>query len=53
MRKSCRFKKTLQNAKFDYNILQNYGVKIKGKKTNLAQELELLDPAHGSIMKRQ
>ena len=23
-------KKTLQNAKFDYNILQNYGIKIRG-----------------------
>ena len=23
-------KKTLQNAKFDYNILQNYGIKLKG-----------------------
>lgn len=23
-------KKTLQNAKYDYNILQNYGIKIKG-----------------------
>lgn len=23
-------KKTLQNAKFDYNIFQNYGIKIKG-----------------------
>lgn len=23
-------KKTLQNAKFDYNILQNYGIKMKG-----------------------
>lgn len=23
-------KKTLQNAKFDYNILQNYGIKVKG-----------------------
>lgn len=25
-----KIKKTLQNAKFDYNILQNYGIKIKG-----------------------
>lgn len=25
-----KIKKTLQNAKFDYNMLQNYGIKIKG-----------------------
>lgn len=26
----ANIKKTLQNAKFDYNILQNYGIKLKG-----------------------
>ena len=25
-----KIKKTLQNAKFDYNILQNYGIKMRG-----------------------
>lgn len=25
-----KIKKTLQNAKFDYNIFQNYGIKVKG-----------------------
>lgn len=46
-------KKTLQNAKFDYNILQNYGVKIKGIAFDTMLASYIKDPARKHGLKTQ
>ncbi len=46
-------KKTLQNAKFDYNILQNYGVKIKGIVFDTMLASYIKDPTRKHGLKTQ
>lgn len=46
-------KKTLQNAKFDYNILQNYGIKIKGIIFDTMLASYIKDPARKHGLKTQ
>lgn len=46
-------KKTLQNAKFDYNILQNYDVKIKGIAFDTMLASYIKDPARKHGLKTQ
>lgn len=46
-------KKTLQNAKFDYNILQNYGIKIKGITFDTMLASYIKDPARKHGLKTQ
>lgn len=46
-------KKTLQNAKFDYNILQNYGIKLKGVFFDTMLASYIKDPARKHGLKTQ
>jgi DNA polymerase I len=46
-------KKTLQNAKFDYNILQNYGIKIKGIFFDTMLASYIKDPSRKHGLKTQ
>ncbi|MFA7658918.1 MAG: DNA polymerase I [Candidatus Gastranaerophilaceae bacterium] len=46
-------KKTLQNAKFDYNILQNYGIKIKGIVFDTMLASYIKDPTRKHGLKTQ
>lgn len=46
-------KKTLQNAKFDYNILQNYGIKIKGIIFDTMLASYIKDPSRKHGLKTQ
>lgn len=46
-------KKTLQNAKFDYNILQNYGIKIKGIIFDTMLASYIKDPTRKHGLKNQ
>ncbi len=46
-------KKTLQNAKFDYNIFQNYGIKIKGITFDTMLASYIKDPARKHGLKIQ
>ena len=46
-------KKTLQNAKFDYNILQNYGIKLKGVIFDTMLASYIKDPTRKHGLKTQ
>lgn len=46
-------KKTLQNAKFDYNILQNYGIKLKGVFFDTMLASYIKDPTRKHGLKTQ
>ncbi len=46
-------KKTLQNAKFDYNILQNYGIKMKGIIFDTMLASYIKDPSRKHGLKTQ
>lgn len=46
-------KKTLQNAKFDYNILQNYGIKTKGIIFDTMLASYIKDPSRKHGLKTQ
>lgn len=48
-----KIKKTLQNAKFDYNILQNYDVKIKGIIFDTMLASYIKDPSRKHGLKTQ
>lgn len=48
-----KIKKTLQNAKFDYNILQNYGIKIKGIFFDTMLASYIKDPSRKHGLKTQ
>ena len=48
-----KIKKTLQNAKFDYNIFQNYGIKIKGIFFDTMLASYIKDPARKHGLKTQ
>lgn len=48
-----KIKKTLQNAKFDYNILQNYEIKIKGIFFDTMLASYIKDPARKHGLKTQ
>lgn len=48
-----KIKKTLQNAKFDYNILQNYGIKLKGVFFDTMLASYIKDPTRKHGLKTQ
>lgn len=48
-----KIKKTMQNAKFDYNILQNYDIKVKGIIFDTMLASYIKDPARKHGLKTQ
>lgn len=48
-----KIKKTLQNAKFDYNIFQNYGIKVKGIFFDTMLASYIKDPSRKHGLKTQ
>lgn len=48
-----KIKKTFQNVKFDYNILQNYGIKIKGVFFDTMLASYIKDPSRKHGLKTQ
>lgn len=50
---STNIKKTLQNAKFDYNVLQNYGIKMQGIIFDTMLASYIKDPTRRHGLKNQ